>query len=184
MSRVGKAPITVPDKVKVTFDPPNLAVKGPKGSLNMSVSDQVNVDQIIQDLEEEERKAREAAERAAQEEARKNEITEQINAWKSTGLIVEKLESVMGEALDTIEPVFTEIQAGVEKLQELANKLGELDIKGFESAAESIKSKLTNPDLVGEIEKELSDLEENIKEQETRKDELNGTGRPDPGGAG
>jgi len=44
MSRVGKAPIIVPDKVEVTFDPPNLAVKGPKGSLNMSVSDQVNVD--------------------------------------------------------------------------------------------------------------------------------------------
>ena len=44
MSRVGKAPITVPDKVKVTFDPPNVAVQGPKGTLYMSVSDQVKVD--------------------------------------------------------------------------------------------------------------------------------------------
>ena len=135
-------------------------------------ADSVNVDQIIADLEEEERKAREAAERAAQEEARKNEIMEQVNAWKSSGLIVEKIEGVMGETLDTIEPIFSEFQAGVEKIQELAGKLGELDASGFESSVEAIKGKLTNPDLVGEVEKEIAELEENIKEQETRKDEL------------
>jgi chromosomal replication initiator protein DnaA len=135
-------------------------------------AEQVNVDQIIEDLEEEARKAREAVERAAEEESRKNEITEQINTWRSAGLNVEKIEGVMSEALETIEPVFTDFKAGIEKIQELANKLAELDISGFESSAESIKAKLTNPDLVGEVEKEIADLEENIKEQETRKDEL------------
>jgi chromosomal replication initiator protein DnaA len=135
-------------------------------------SDKVDVDQIIQDLEEEERLAREAAEHAAQEEARKNEITEQINTWKSAGLNVEKIEGIMSEPLESIESVFKEFQAGVEKIQELTNKLGELNIKGFESTVEGIKTKLTNPDLSDEAEKDIDDLEENIKEQKTRKEEL------------
>ena len=37
MSRIGKAPIQIPDKVKVNFEPPTLNVEGPKGSLNMPV---------------------------------------------------------------------------------------------------------------------------------------------------
>jgi large subunit ribosomal protein L6 len=44
MSRIGKAPIVKPEDVKVTFSPPNLTVEGPKGSLQMSVLDSVNVE--------------------------------------------------------------------------------------------------------------------------------------------
>lgn len=44
MSRIGKAPIQVPEKVKVNFSPPALSVEGPKGSLTMSVSDLVKVE--------------------------------------------------------------------------------------------------------------------------------------------
>jgi large subunit ribosomal protein L6 len=44
MSRIGKAPIAIPEKVKVTLAPPSLTVQGPKGSLIMSVSDLVTVD--------------------------------------------------------------------------------------------------------------------------------------------
>ncbi len=44
MSRIGKAPITIPDKVTVTLSPPELRVEGPKGALNMSVSELVKVD--------------------------------------------------------------------------------------------------------------------------------------------
>jgi len=44
MSRIGKAPINIPEKVKVTFTPPTLQVEGPKGSLSMSVSDLVTLD--------------------------------------------------------------------------------------------------------------------------------------------
>lgn len=44
MSRIGKAPIAIPDKVKVTLSPPMISVEGPKGSLNMSFSDLVKVD--------------------------------------------------------------------------------------------------------------------------------------------
>jgi large subunit ribosomal protein L6 len=44
MSRIGKAPIALPQQVKVTFTPPTLLVEGPKGSLSMPVSDLVNLD--------------------------------------------------------------------------------------------------------------------------------------------
>jgi len=44
MSRIGKAPITVPDKVKVNFAPPVLNVEGPKGSLSLTISDRVSVE--------------------------------------------------------------------------------------------------------------------------------------------
>jgi large subunit ribosomal protein L6 len=50
MSRIGKAPITIPDKVKVTYNQPQLTVEGPKGTLSMPVSDLVSLefeDQII-----------------------------------------------------------------------------------------------------------------------------------------
>jgi large subunit ribosomal protein L6 len=43
MSRIGKAPIAIPDKVKVTVTPPTISVEGPKGSLNISFSDLVSV---------------------------------------------------------------------------------------------------------------------------------------------
>ena len=31
MSRIGKAPIAIPEKVKVTLTPPTLTVEGPEG---------------------------------------------------------------------------------------------------------------------------------------------------------
>jgi large subunit ribosomal protein L6 len=44
MSRIGKAPVSIPEKVKVSFTPPTLSVTGPKGSLSMPVSNLVSID--------------------------------------------------------------------------------------------------------------------------------------------
>jgi len=44
MSRIGKAPIAIPKEVKVIFSPPVLTVEGPKGSLDMPVSELVKID--------------------------------------------------------------------------------------------------------------------------------------------
>jgi large subunit ribosomal protein L6 len=41
MSRIGKAPITVPSGVTVTIDGQSISVKGPKGELSRTVSDLV-----------------------------------------------------------------------------------------------------------------------------------------------
>ncbi|MGC8657874.1 MAG: 50S ribosomal protein L6 [Desulfomonilaceae bacterium] len=44
MSRIGKAPIPIPDKVKVTYGDAILSVDGPKGSLNLNLRDLVDLD--------------------------------------------------------------------------------------------------------------------------------------------
>jgi large subunit ribosomal protein L6 len=43
MSRVGKAPITVPSGVEVTLDGSSIAVKGPKGALSMVAPEDITV---------------------------------------------------------------------------------------------------------------------------------------------
>ncbi|MCX5872009.1 MAG: 50S ribosomal protein L6 [Deltaproteobacteria bacterium] len=44
MSRIGKAPIPIPDAVKVTFDVAVVSVEGPKGSLQLNLLDLVGLD--------------------------------------------------------------------------------------------------------------------------------------------
>ena len=45
MSRIGKAPITVPDKVNVSLDGLTVTVKGPKGELSRTLPDGVTITQ-------------------------------------------------------------------------------------------------------------------------------------------
>ncbi|MEC8177114.1 MAG: 50S ribosomal protein L6, partial [Pseudomonadota bacterium] len=44
MSRIGKKPVTVPDGVEVTLSGQNVAAKGPKGELSVTLSDKVSVE--------------------------------------------------------------------------------------------------------------------------------------------
>jgi large subunit ribosomal protein L6 len=41
MSRIGKLPVKIPEKVTVTFADKNMLVKGPKGQLSMTCSDEI-----------------------------------------------------------------------------------------------------------------------------------------------
>lgn len=43
MSRIGKKPINVPDKVQVTINGTNVSVKGPNGNLAYNLSDKVKI---------------------------------------------------------------------------------------------------------------------------------------------
>ena len=45
MSRIGRKPVAVPDAVTVTVAPGNIAVKGPKGELNQTYSQEMTVSQ-------------------------------------------------------------------------------------------------------------------------------------------
>ncbi|MEB3182627.1 MAG: 50S ribosomal protein L6 [Nostocaceae cyanobacterium] len=50
MSRIGKRPITLPNKVTVTIDGNKVAVKGPKGELARELPQQVKIEQQDQTL--------------------------------------------------------------------------------------------------------------------------------------
>jgi len=45
MSRVGKLPVKVPNKVNVSIDKDTIVIKGPKGELSMPFSEYVTIDQ-------------------------------------------------------------------------------------------------------------------------------------------
>jgi large subunit ribosomal protein L6 len=51
MSRIGKRPITIPDKVTVTIDGQQVTVKGPKGELQRVLPKQVKVEQEGQTIQ-------------------------------------------------------------------------------------------------------------------------------------
>ena len=44
MSRVGKQPIEIPDKVEVKLDGKNIVVKGPKGQLNYNLPEEIGIE--------------------------------------------------------------------------------------------------------------------------------------------
>jgi large subunit ribosomal protein L6 len=46
MSRIGNAPIVVPDKVEVTIAPGEISVKGPLGSLTQKLTPEVKVEKV------------------------------------------------------------------------------------------------------------------------------------------
>lgn len=43
MSRIGKLPIKVPDKVNITINPTNVIVTGPKGELSKDLPDSIKI---------------------------------------------------------------------------------------------------------------------------------------------
>ena len=50
MSRIGKKPITVPSGVDVTIDGQHVAVKGPKGTLELDIPGKIAIDREGEDL--------------------------------------------------------------------------------------------------------------------------------------
>jgi large subunit ribosomal protein L6 len=50
MSRIGRAPIAVPDGVEVSIDGRSVAVKGPKGELNHKLADPITIEQADGEL--------------------------------------------------------------------------------------------------------------------------------------
>ena len=46
MSRIGKSPITIPEKVAVTLDGLSVTVKGPKGELSRTLPDGITIAQV------------------------------------------------------------------------------------------------------------------------------------------
>ncbi|NOY46530.1 MAG: 50S ribosomal protein L6 [Deltaproteobacteria bacterium] len=44
MSRIGKKPVVIPKGVEVRFDPPELSVKGPKGTLNARIPEGIGLE--------------------------------------------------------------------------------------------------------------------------------------------
>lgn len=62
MSRIGKSPILIPDKVNVQINGNYIVAKGPKGELNFTKPESINIEQesntlIVKRLNDEDRKS-------------------------------------------------------------------------------------------------------------------------------
>ncbi len=134
--------------------------------------DDLNIEKNLEEILEEEAREKEETARKAQEEARKAEITEQINSWKIDGYSIVDIEGFDEKPLEEIEPVFKEYKKAIRKLHEAEQRLGELDIHGFDNEVASIQSKLKDPILITDLDKELADLESAIQDREVRVTEL------------
>jgi len=64
--------------------------------------------------------------------------------------------------LELVRKKFNEFEKKIETLKRLGKELDSLDTEGFESAVESIKSKLKHPDKIPEIEKGIAELKEKL----------------------
>jgi chromosome segregation ATPase len=131
-----------------------------------------DIDRQLEEIIEEEQKAKEEAERKAKEDTRKTEIKEQIDAWKGEGYTLIEIDDFDTKPLDEIEPVFSEYQNAIGKLRDLTSRLDGLDTKGFENETESIRTKLKDPILISDAEKELTDVESAIQDRDVRINEL------------
>ncbi len=71
--------------------------------------------------------------------------------------------------LTLIEQKLREYEWKTQRLKQLERKLNSLNTEGFESAVNAIKSKLKNPKKVEEIEGDINELKQRIKEKEQKR---------------
>lgn len=129
---------------------------------------------IMSEIEEEERKRKEEEERKAQEEAKKNELVQKIEGWKGQGYITTRLDNTTEMSLAELEQAVTKFEEDIKTLSGIESKLEEIlpKAKGFEHFVQIIESQLNNPDSIQEMMTQIEAIEKGIAEQEERRDQL------------
>ena len=134
--------------------------------------DVYNVDKRLQELKDLEEKEKEKTEQLKKELELRKTLEEKLQVWKGDGYVVTKLEKVFKEPLETVEKEFKKFENGVNKLTELDERLSKIENEEYKEKVADIEAKLNNPDLISEIESELTNLEQTISEQDERRKEL------------
>jgi len=107
----------------------------------------------------------ESADMADDPEERQN-LRNELLAWKKEGYNVNRLEKVIEGDLTTAWDEFTLFMDDVESLKSLRERLSNLSTKGYEDEFRSIEKKIYDPDQAEAVEKEIIELERKIKEKE------------------
>ncbi|MEW5760856.1 MAG: hypothetical protein AB1779_08840 [Candidatus Thermoplasmatota archaeon] len=96
--------------------------------------------------------------------SRLKEFTEKMQQYKDGGYVVSRLEAVMDKDIGVIEKEFVKFEEDIQRLKLLGEKLTGLD-KAYEKEIAAIRSKLTDPDAIGVIGKEILELKEKIRKK-------------------
>jgi chromosome segregation ATPase len=137
----------------------------------ISVED-LDIEKKLEELKELEQKEKEKAEKLQQELEARKELTEQLETWKMDGYVITRLEKIFKDDLDKVKAEFEKFDEDIKKLKELDERFSKLDSEEFKDQMGEIESKLNDPDLIDEIEKDLTNLEQQIAEQDERREEL------------
>ncbi len=73
--------------------------------------------------------------------------------------------------LSQIEHEFKEYERKIQRLKQLERELNSLDTESFGSEVRAIRSKIKDPDSVNLVEREISELKQNIKAKERKREE-------------
>jgi len=93
----------------------------------------------------------------------KDEFAKIIDAWRSEGYNVSRLDGILDLDIDSISQAFTLFDNDVRNLRDLAEIINLMETEGFESEVESIRSKLKEPDQTTDVLQEVHDLDQKIK---------------------
>ncbi|UCH88763.1 MAG: tetratricopeptide repeat protein [Thermoplasmata archaeon] len=97
-----------------------------------------------------------------EEEQKKSELLSELNDLKEEGYEVGRLERIVNVDPTSAWNEFVKFMDDIEVLQKLRKRYSDLDTTGFEFESQSIRSKLDNPDMINQIEKEINELERKI----------------------
>ncbi len=86
----------------------------------------------------------------------------QLITWNEEGYNVSRLEQLSMTDEQMFAKAFPITSSNITRLKDILEKLNTLDTLGFEAEVDSINSKLYEPDLALEVEREFKELEQNI----------------------
>jgi tetratricopeptide (TPR) repeat protein len=88
-----------------------------------------------------------------------------LEAWRTEGYNVSRLEGVLELDLDSISQAFTLFDNDVKNLKDISEIVSMMDTTGFESEVTIIKGKLKDPDQTAEVLQEVYKLDNIIRSE-------------------
>lgn len=129
-----------------------------------------------------ERRKKGETRRKLDEDKLREELRAKLRAWNSAGYNTSSLGAVLNEPLDAARKEFERFEAAIRKLHDLNEELILMDTAGFESEVEAIRSRLSQPARVNEVEDDIFRLKiliERRRKEERRKKEEEERARSD-----
>jgi chromosomal replication initiator protein DnaA len=105
-------------------------------------------------------------------EKKRGELKKRVEGWKGEGFVVDSLEAIIDGDLKIAWEAFTTMMDQIQTLKGLKDKLDGMDVTGHETEAEDYKSRLTNPALAAELDTAITELDEKVKAEKVRREEI------------
>ncbi|MGQ9583345.1 MAG: hypothetical protein ACUVV6_07520 [Thermoplasmatota archaeon] len=94
-------------------------------------------------------------------EAKRREVLERVQRWADAGYVVSRLQELRDSDLSTLEQALMHFEEDVEVLKMFGERLASMD-PAFEAEATQLKTQLTDPSRIPDIETQLLAIEQKI----------------------